>query len=148
MSVELKNEARREWRELGFFFNYDAAARKWIVVGPPSGIRKFRAMLVAYGTEPSPGALSEHEHYGPYQDLKLVTWSAAEIRKDGIYGRPSDFVRLADEVDRALESGATSVVVGAGFTGSAATDSGRNELEIQVAPDDFDPASADSALTA
>jgi hypothetical protein len=144
MSVDLQNTTRREWRELGFFFAYDGSARRWVVTGSAAGIRAFCKVLADYAKDPKHERESEHEHYGPYQDLKLVTSPVSQIRSDGIYGRLADFARLADAVEAALREGATSTTFGQRFVGGLVPE---NELVVVVASDNFDPATADAGLT-
>jgi len=144
MTQDMQDEARREWQQLGFYFDYDESLRRWLVVGSLSGLQKFCKILIDYANKSKHVPLSEHEHYGPYQDLKLVTWHSPEIRRDGIYGRLADFVRLATIVEDALRSGATAIEVGQLYV--EAGEGADDELEICVAPPDFVPEAADAAI--
>ena len=143
MSREMKEEARREWRELGFYFTYEEAARRWLFMGSRSGLAKLCRILTNYSADPKHEQISEHEHLGPYQDLKLVTWHAPEIREDGLYGRPSDFVRLAGALVEASRSGAGTRLLGSVFLQGKKAGS---EIEVRVATDDFDPAAEDANI--
>jgi len=143
MSREMKEEARREWRELGFYCTYDEVARRWLFVGSRSGLAKLCRVLTNYSSDPKHERISEHEHLGPYQDLKLVTWHAPEIREDGLYGRPVDFVRLAGALGDASRSGVSPSLLGSVFL--QGKDAG-SEIEVRVAADDFDPAAEDANI--
>ena len=68
MPSDATNQAtRREWRELGFFYERDDASREWRVTGSRSGLQRLRDLLLDYVADPRNRAESEHEHYGPYQ---------------------------------------------------------------------------------
>jgi hypothetical protein len=76
---ELDQRTVNEWRDLGFFYDYDEVESCWRVIGSREGFMKFVDLLESYVMNPRNGRLSEHEHYGPYSYLKLMTWSQAEI---------------------------------------------------------------------
>ncbi len=139
-SAELNARTRREWRELGFFYDRDEAARRWEVKGSRAGVRRFAALLRAYAADPRNAPVTEHDHYGPYMYLKVMTWTEPMLDGHAIAGRPSDLVRLADLVEEKLAEAAqrSSFEIGADYEPASAW-----ILRIQVMDDGFDPASAD-----
>jgi hypothetical protein len=144
MPSDATNEAtRREWRELGFFYDRDEVSREWRVTGSRSGLLRLRDLLLAYVADPRNRAESEHEHYGPYQYLEVMTWSEEGFDDHAIRGPLSDLERLA----RIIEGRVTEAAPGAtirireDFAASSPY-----SLVLEVREDDFDPATADSAL--
>jgi hypothetical protein len=144
VTEKLKQETQAEWRSLGFYYDYEEAARAWLIRGSHEGLRRFTASLRSYAQERSHALLSQHEHYGPYSYLKFVTWVSPKIAADGLYGRLADFRQLADLVDgKLLRSAlASRIQIDAADYGT------ENEavLILEVAPVDFDPAKADQAI--
>src|SRR5438067_2144335 len=92
----------REWRELGFFYDTQKSQRRWNFVGSRSGLLQFPRLLRDYAANPRLAGISEHEHYGPYFYLKVVTWHEALITADDIRGTQADIRRLADLIESGL----------------------------------------------
>lgn len=132
----------REWRELGFFYDFDSATSTWRLVGSESGLQRFAALLREYISNPHHHNLSEHKHYGPYMYLEIGTWTAPQVNSHWIAGAISDLGRLADLVDNALASARPGAVIQIGrkYAPSAEAD-----IVLEVREKDFDPASADPA---
>src|SRR5437868_6649889 len=102
---EQTNQATRdEWRDLGFYYDFDAAQARWRLVGSQSGLRHFRDILIGYANNPKHQQLSEHTHYGPYFYLTIRTWSEPAITPDGIVGTLADVRRLARLGDEKLQT--------------------------------------------
>jgi hypothetical protein len=103
MSESLKEVTRKEWRALGFYYTRDdGAGQAWRIVGSLAGLTAFHATLVRYVASPGNAPLSEHEHYGPYMYLKIMTWNEAGIDAASIHGTIADLSRLAELVLAAL----------------------------------------------
>ena len=141
MPSEAVNEAtRREWRELGFFYDRDDNAKRWHIVGSPEGLRSFAKLVAAYSADPNDDALSEHAHFGPYMYLELGTWGMPEITDHWVAGPLSSLAALAQHIERSIPSmrvgGATSVR--SAFAPDAAYD-----LVLELRADSFDPARED-----
>ena len=67
MPSDATNRAtRREWRELGFFYDRDDGTKVWKLTGSRVGLLRFRDALLSYVADPRNALKSEHEHYGPY----------------------------------------------------------------------------------
>ena len=143
-SEEVNQVTREEWRELGFFYDFDEKSPRWIFVGSRSGLLKFRDLLIDYANNPRNEGLSEHEHYGPYMYLELMTWSEADITEHAICGTLSDFKRLAEMVEGKLGH----CNAGDGFSIGAEYAEGSDAvIEFEVRDEGFDPASADPLLS-
>jgi hypothetical protein len=144
MPSEPTNEpTRREWRELGFFYDMDEAAREWRLVGSRSGLLRLRDLLLAYTADARNQSVGEHEHYGPYQYLKVTTCPEPSFDDQGVRGSPGDLERLARLVEASLQDAraGSRIRIREGFAAESPY-----TLVLEVRPDDFDPSAADSAL--
>ena len=142
---EMNQVTREEWRELGFFYDFDGERSRWQFVGSRSGLLKFRDILNDYVDDPRNEGISEHEHYGPYSYLKIMTWGGAEITEDAISGTLADFRRLAAVVGDELNAGSA----GGTFTiGGENAEGSKAILEFDLREEGFDPASEDPLLQA
>jgi hypothetical protein len=143
MTVDVDQMSREEWRELGFFYDYDKEHRRWLLVGSRNGLLKFRDLLNEYVADPRNEKLSEHEHYGPYMYLKVITWNESFISEGGIFGTLPDLKRLANIISEKLRTCSTgeSFIVSTEYAeGSEAT------MEFVVKDEGFDPAGEDPLL--
>ena len=95
MDQRLIEQTRSEWRELGFFYDREDISKTWRLVGSRTGLRRFADLLRAYVADPRNEMKSEHEHYGPYLYLEVMTWSEAGIDDHSIHGTLNDLRRLA-----------------------------------------------------
>lgn len=140
---ELNEQTKEDWRELGFFYDYDKAKSCWQIVGSRQGLLKFCDILNEYAADERNAPLSEHEHYGPYWYLKLVTWNEAVVTPHDIRRTFEDFRRLSKLTQEKLEH----VIAGDSFVIDAEY-SPENEAKIlfEVKEDDFDAAKADPLL--
>ena len=131
---------RTEWRELGFYYNFDDQTGEWQIVGSTQGLRRFRDILAAYADNPRNDFKSEHDHYGPYLYLKIMTWDEPGIGENAIFGTLEDLRRLAGIVDQSLRYAKPGDRIDISHQYVAKPDC---SLVLDVRPDDFDPASAD-----
>ncbi len=144
VSENSKEATRLQWRHLGFYYTQDDPPRPgWRIVGSTAGLATFGAMLVDYVARPNNAGLSEHEHWGPYCYLKVMTSTKAGIDADGIHGTLADLRRLACLVVAALEHAkpGDAIALGSAYVGTPSY-----ELLLDVREADFDPASADPEL--
>lgn len=102
--IDVDALVRDEWRELQFFYDRDDNSRVWRLAGSCDGLKNIATLLREYVSNPVNQMISEHEHYGPYSYLKIMTWTEPEIGNNAIVGTLSDLARLAEIVDRCLES--------------------------------------------
>ena len=59
-------------------------------------------LLREYAANPARASMSEHDHYGPYMYLKVMTWHSAGIDENNIRGTIVDLKRLALLADNQL----------------------------------------------
>lgn len=137
---DVNTQTRKEWRELGFFYDRDDARRRWRLVGSKTGLAGFCQLLRKYVANPRNAEVSEHDHYGPYMYLKIMTWTDAALNNAAIAGRLEDLSRLASMLEARLAAASPGQSFEIGREYSPASD---YELEVQVADAGFDPASAD-----
>ena len=137
------NEAtRREWRKLGFYYERDDATRTWRLLGTRQGLLGFAALLKEYAGDENKRQMTEHEHFGPYWYLEVGTWSEPEITEHWIAGPLDAIAALADRVEGELSTAKCPAVLK--FRDVYAPSS-PYEFQIELQPDTFDPAVADSA---
>jgi hypothetical protein len=140
----LKELTRRQWRDLGFYYAHDAAPRPaWRIVGPLAGLAAFHAALLAYVAGPSHAAIGEHDHFGPYWYLKVMTSRAPGIDAHSIQGTLDDLRRLTGLVANAVEGAKPGDEIAIGHE---YVEKRIYELVLDVREDGFDPASADPEL--
>jgi hypothetical protein len=128
------------WRQLGFWYDYSPEIG-WVIRGSIEGLQRFVSLLHAYTANPKNRQVSEHEHFGPFMYLKVVTFPNAEVNNDGIYGTLEDIARFAE----LLEARLRSAPVGAHFELSrefAVRSS--TAFTVHVEADSFDPAAYDT----
>ena len=144
MPTERINEAtRREWRELGFFYDHDTTSKVWRLIGSQSGLSQFVTLLREYISDPRRASLSEHDHYGPYMYLKVMTWNEAGIDEKSIHGSIADLTRLAHLVDARVTAAREGDVVLIKEEFSPECDW---SLRLEFRGQGFDPASEDPDL--
>src|SRR5437588_7061443 len=144
MPSEATNSAiRREWRELGFFYDRDDQNKLWKPTGSRAGLLRFRDALLSYVADPRNALQSEHEHYGPYRYLEIMTWPEAGFDDHAIRGPLADLARLAKLVEDKLATArpGSSIPIREEF--AAGSPYG---LVLNLREDGFDPATADSLL--
>ena len=143
MDERSKERTRSEWRTLGFFYDRDEGAKEWRLVGSREGLGRFSDLLRAYAADPRNELKSEHEHYGPYRYLEVMTWPESGMDGHSIHGRLSDLERLAGIVDEKLATlrPPSSARIRDEFTTSA-----DYTLILHLREDGFDPASMDGNL--
>jgi len=135
---------QREWRELGFYYELDDEARQWRFVGSKAGLARFQEALLAYVADPRNNSDSEHEHYGPYMYLEVMTWREAGADGHSIHGTIDDLRRLAGLIGERLASThpGDHFVIGPEYSPSA-----KYSMRFDVMEDGFDPVAADAHLT-
>jgi|CZKN01.1.fsa_nt_gi hypothetical protein len=135
----------QEWRELGFFYDRDDRARVWKLTGSRSGLLRFRDLLLSYVADPCNALEAEHEHYGPYAYLEVMTWPVAGFDDHAIRGPLKELARLAKLVEAKLAtvSPGSSVLIQEEFAADSPY-----ALALDLREDGFDPATADPLLPA
>ncbi|MBT5018958.1 MAG: hypothetical protein HON04_09435 [Planctomicrobium sp.] len=140
--IDVDAVVREEWRKLQFFYDLDENPRVWRLAGSRDGLKHFATLLREYVSNPVNQMISEHEHYGPYMYLKIVTWTEPEIRDDAIVGTLSDLARLADIVDRNLESARAGDAIS---IAQEYVEDAEYDLVLEVHPEDTDPAALETS---
>ena len=134
-----------EWRELGFYYdlNEDNDIKEWRFFGSREGILSFTSFLNEYANRVDKETISEHDHLGPYNYLKIMTWDKAIITDQYFAGTIRDIKTLGNLIGEKLNNtkagGAFSIDHDYG-TGNTAT------AKFFVMADTFDPASMDDLL--
>jgi hypothetical protein len=141
MDDRSKEETREEWRELGFFYDQSGSSKQF--VGSKAGLLRLRDLLLDYVADPRNDAKSEHEHYGPYMSLEVMTWSEPGIDGHAICGSMDDLRRLAGIIEREVEASTpgSRIEIREEYACDAEYD-----IVLEVRDDGFDPASADPTL--
>lgn len=134
---EIDEMTRREWRELGFFYDRDDTAREWKLMGSKAGLQHFADVLQKYAADPRNEIISEHEHFGPYGYLEVGTWTAPEITEHWIAGPLGDIHGLAVAIRMRLEVASVGdrICLRVLFAPQSPY-----ELVLEVQADSFDPA--------
>jgi len=137
--------SKQEWRELGFFYDCDDQTKVWTLTGSRTGLLRFPAALLSYVADPCKTQKSEHEHYGPYMYLVVMTWPDAGIDGHAIFGPLADLARLAKLVEAklAMARPGSSFAIRAEFAADSAY-----ALAFDLREEGFDPATADTLLPA
>jgi hypothetical protein len=144
MASEATDKAtKQEWRELGFFYDRNDQTKVWKLTGSRAGLLRFRDALLSYVAAPRNVLESEHEHFGPYAYLEVMTWPEPGFDDHAIRGPLADLARLANLIEAKVATvrPGSSVLIQKEF----ATDSAY-ALVLDVQEDGFDPAAADPLL--
>ena len=94
-----------EWRQLGFYYDRDDRldVNQWRFFGSKKGLHNFVSLLDKYTSNPSNDTLSEHDHFGPYSYLKIMTWDKPTITADCIAGTIQDLKILSRRLTKKSE---------------------------------------------
>ena len=144
MDARMQEATQADWREIGFFYDRDDVTKEWLIVGSRDGLRRFSKLLREYVADPRNAQQSEHEHYGPYMYLKVMTWMEAGLDTHSIHGPLAELEGLADLVENriaALQPGARTRIR------EEFAPSSEYALVLDLRDDGFDPSAPDSNLT-
>jgi hypothetical protein len=145
MDAQIKERTRAEWRDLGFFYDRDDASKEWRLRGSRAGLLRFAEILRTYVSDPRNATKSEHEHYGPYMYLKVMTWPDAGMDANAIRGPLNDLRRLADLIEAKIGRAKAGAIVRIRDEFVPTSD---YALVMELSGEDFDPASSDGNLAA
>ena len=134
------NLYKKEWRELGFYYEYDSILKRWTFVGSTIGLSRFPQILISYTLDQTNNGLSEHIHLGPQEYLKIVTWNIPFIGEDGIYGSFEDISRLAGIFKQKLETGQDFII------DEEYSKSNKSQIFVLIKEKGFDPSSLDKSI--
>jgi hypothetical protein len=139
-SKSINEFTRKEWRELGFFYERDDETKTWRLLGSRSGLSNFAISVREYALRKGSQQISEHEHFGPYEYLEVGTWSTPDITDHWLAGPPLALIALSEEIVRQLLSANEGTVI---QLRSHYSPSSAYEFQLEVQADCFDPALAD-----
>ena len=90
--VDIDQRIKDEWRELGFYYDLEESVNKneWKFYGSKQGLQNLVKLLEDYTNNSANDFPSEHDHYGPYSYLKIMTWDKATITENYIAGTIKD----------------------------------------------------------
>jgi hypothetical protein len=143
MDQRTQETTRAEWRELGFFYDRDDGANEWQIVGSRAGLSRFVSLLRSYVADPRNAQESEHEHYGPYMYLEVMTWNEPGIDAHSIHGTVPQLAKLADLLDEKISMIQTG---GRARIREEYAPSSAYALVLERRDDAFDPATLDGNL--
>ena len=134
-----------QWRKLGFYYDMDfrVSVNQWRFYGSRVGLGNFVKLLDAYVNDPANDKVSEHSHYEPYLQLKIMTWDFAMISESAVIGTIEELKKLREIIANNL------INVKPGQTFSIDKDYGVENAataKFFVMADDFDPASMDELI--
>jgi len=143
MSDKLKGITQEEWRQLGYYYERDDANKKWVIVASPFGIKLFVNQLLAYANNEKNRSKSQHEHWGPYSYLKIMTLDEPGIDEHSIHGSLLDLKKLANIIKENLHDDLInkSLKIKDEYSKNC-----RYALEIMIKDYGFDPSSQDKQL--
>ena len=141
--ANIDEEIKKEWRDLGFYYELEEynEFKQWKFYGSKKGLFNLIKLLENYTAKKSNDYISEHDHYGPYSYLKIMTWGKPEITENYFAGTITDLNIIKDLIAGKLDGtdvGQTFVIskeYGEGNTASA---------RFFVMAADFDPVSMDA----
>jgi hypothetical protein len=132
---------RDQWRELGIYYERNDALQEWWLIGCRAGLLAFTRQLTNYTDDPRNELPSEHEHFGPYGYLKVMTWPTPGIDADSIHGSVGDLRRLTAIIAENVKTMRTGEILK--IRTQYAPDA-EYTIVLDLRPDDFDPASLDT----
>jgi hypothetical protein len=135
-----------EWRELGFFYDFDErlAVNQWRFYGSKIGLQNFVTLLDNYTSKTRNAREFEHDHYGPYCYLKIITLvDQPTIQQNAFGGTILDLKKLrniiADKLSKTEIGQTFSIDKDYGVDNTVTT-------KFFVMADNFDPVSMDEHL--
>lgn len=131
---------KQGWRKLGFFCELDEQKKIWTLTGSRAGLLYFPDLLLGYVADPKNSVNGEHEHYGPYGSLEVMTWQDAGFDGHAIRGSLGHLTHLAELIEAKLASAQPGEPIR--IREEFATGSPYSLL-LDVRVDGFDPATAD-----
>jgi hypothetical protein len=131
---------KQEWRKLGFYCEMDSEKKLWTLTGSRAGLLYFPDLLLGYVSDPKNAKDSEHQHYGPYGTLEVMTYPDAGFDSHAIRGSLVALTHLAEliEVKLATAEPGSPIRIREEFAANSPY-----TLMLDVRADGFDPSTAD-----
>jgi hypothetical protein len=139
-SEAINAATRREWRELGYFYDRDDVLKEWRILGTSQGLLEFARHIREYASNPTNSQESEHIHIGPYWYLEIGTWPTPEITDHWIAGPLEALARLALQIEESIPHLRPPAIV---RLRSSFAPTSPYELVLEAQSEGFDPARAD-----
>lgn len=133
----------QEWRKLGFYYEYDDGSKQWRLYGSKIGLTDLVTQLEIYLSKPKNNAISEHMHLGPYNYLKIMTWTDRVISGKWIAGTIADLKELSEIINAKLTFAKTGDIF---KIGSDYVPNSEATMLFFIMADNFDPASIEFSL--
>src|SRR5689334_3565960 len=135
-----EDQIKQSWRKLGFFCEVDAEKRLWTLTGSRAGLLYFPDLLLGYVNDPKNAADREHQHFGPYGSLEIMTYPEAGFDGHAIRGSLAALTHLAELVEQklAIAEPGEQIKIREDFAPNSPF-----ALLLDVRADGFDPAAAD-----
>lgn len=130
---------RDEWRELGFYFDYEESSKTHNIHGDRIGLTKFSNLLLDYASNPLNAEVG-HDHIGPYMSLEIRTGKALKIHESCIEGTINDLRMLSQFLQDQLSDSDS----GQSFSFQNEDDASSSLLCFHLHPNGFDSSSLDS----
>lgn len=143
---DIEKMLNAEWRELGFYYDFDerVEVNQWRFYGSKTGLHNFVKLIDDYISKASNNKEFEHEHYGPYSYLKIITLdNQAIITENAIGGTITDLKNLGNIIAGKLNNsqpGQTFTIDKEYGDGNTVT------TKFFVMADSFDPVSMDELI--
>lgn len=134
-----------DWRRLGFYYDFDerVAVNQWDFTKAELASRHLYELVDEYISNPDNPVVSEHQRYGPYGYLKIMTWSEPKITNSCFAGTLNDLGNLSALVRTKITSSAPGETFGISDDfGTKNTATAR----FLVMEDAFDPPSIDELI--
>jgi len=135
-----EEQIKQQWRKLGFYCEMDREKKLWTLTGSRAGLLFFPDLLLGYVADPQNASDHQHQHYGPYGTLEIMTWPDAGFDSHAIRGSLVALTHLAEIIEAKLASAepGSPILIRDEF----AADSPYS-LMLDVRADGFDPSSTD-----
>jgi hypothetical protein len=140
--ADIDEMIKQEWRDLRFYYELEEYNdfKQWRFYGSKSGLLNFINLLEIYTANKANDKISEHDYYGPYHYLKIMTWDKPKITENYFAGTMEDLNNLAGIITSKLNA------VGVGHTFVISKEYGESNTasaRFFIMADDFDPVSMD-----
>ena len=143
--INIEQTLINEWRKLGFYYDSDnrLEINQWRFFGSKQGLQNFVTLLDNYINNPNNNFKSEHDHYGPYSYLKIMTWDKPKITEHYIAGTIEDLKHLkniiAEKLNRSQPGQTFNIDKEYGIENTMTA-------KFFIMSDDFDPVSMDELI--
>ena len=142
-NTDIEEMLRREWRELGVYYETDNTTKELKFYGDRKGIEIFSYVIKEYCDKRENFQVSERLYLGPYSYLLIMTSDRPFISTDVIAGTIGDLKKLSELIREKLKKTKTEE----SFTiDNEFGDNNKAKITIKVMADKFDPVTMDAQL--